>query len=66
LRREDEAAVVFCASKKTIAAGVPMAKLIFGASPALGMIVLPLILYHQLQLFVCSFLARRYARAALK
>jgi solute carrier family 10 (sodium/bile acid cotransporter), member 7 len=61
-KREDEIAIVFCGSKKTLASGVPMAALIFGQNPALGMIVLPIMLYHQLQLFVCSWLAHRYAR----
>jgi len=59
---EDEIAAVFCASKKTMASGVPMAKLLFGAHPSLGLILLPVMLYHQLQLFVCSMLANRYAR----
>jgi sodium/bile acid cotransporter 7 len=63
-KREDEIATVFCGSKKTLASGVPMATLIFGAHPALGMIVLPIMLYHQLQLFVCSALAHRYAQRA--
>lgn len=63
-KREDEIATVFCGSKKTLASGVPMAALIFGPIPALGMIVLPIMLYHQLQLFVCSWLAHRYARDA--
>lgn len=62
---EDEITTVFCGSKKTLASGVPMAKLIFGATPALGVIVLPLMFYHQLQLFVCSVLAQRYARRAI-
>jgi len=61
--RKDEIAVVFCGSKKTLASGIPMAALIFGSNPALGMIVLPIMLYHQLQLFVCSIMAHRYARA---
>lgn len=59
---EDEIAAVFCGSKKTMASGVPMAKLLFGAHPSLGLILLPIMLYHQLQLFVCSLLAARYAR----
>lgn len=59
---EDEITIVFCGSKKTLASGVPMATLLFGASPSLGMIVLPIMFYHQLQLFVCSLLAARYAR----
>ena len=58
---EDEIAAVFCGSKKTLASGVPMARLLFGAHPALGLIVLPLMFYHQLQLIVCSVLAERYA-----
>jgi sodium/bile acid cotransporter 7 len=61
-KREDEIAIVFCGSKKTLASGIPMAALIFGAHPSLGMIVLPIMLYHQLQLFVCSVLAHRYAQ----
>lgn len=59
---EDEVAAVFCGSKKTMASGVPMAQLIFGANPALGVIVLPIMFYHPIQLFVCSVLADRYAQ----
>jgi len=62
MSREDEIAAIFCGSKKTLAAGVPMAQLIFGATPALGLILLPIIVYHQLQLLVCSVLATRWAR----
>lgn len=61
--REDEITLVFCGSKKTLASGMPMAKLLFGAHPALGVIVLPIMIYHQIQLFVCAMLARRYAAA---
>lgn len=59
---EDEIAAVFCGSKKTMASGVPMAKLLFGAHPSLGLILLPIMFYHQLQLFACSMLANRYSR----
>jgi sodium/bile acid cotransporter 7 len=62
---EDEITTVFCGSKKTLASGVPMARVIFGSHPALGVIVLPLMFYHQLQLFVCSVMAQRYARRAI-
>lgn len=61
LDKEDEIAAVFCGSKKTLASGVPMARLLFGAHPSLGLIVLPLMFYHQLQLILCSVLAERYA-----
>ena len=58
---EDEIVAVFCGSKKTLASGMPMAKLLFGGSAAMGVLVLPIMLYHQLQLFVCAVMARRYA-----
>ncbi|MBV8037378.1 bile acid:sodium symporter family protein [Roseateles sp.] len=58
--REDEIAIVFCGSKKTLASGVPMAQILF-AGQAVGLLVLPLMLFHQLQLMVCAPLARRYA-----
>jgi len=56
----DESAAVFCGSKKSLANGIPMAKLLFPGTP-IGAIVLPVMIYHQLQLLVCSTLARRYA-----
>ena len=62
LARADRIAAVFCGSKKTLASGVPMAKLMFGASPALGVILLPIMIYHPLQLVVCGFLAERWGR----
>ncbi|GAB3626040.1 bile acid:sodium symporter [Pandoraea terrae] len=65
--REDQITIVFCGSKKSLASGIPMAKVLFAGGP-LGAIVLPLMLFHQMQLMVCAVLARRYAnqqRAAL-
>lgn len=56
----DEIAIVFCGSKKSMASGIPMAAILFPGH-ALGLIVLPLMLFHQIQLFVCAVLARRYA-----
>jgi solute carrier family 10 (sodium/bile acid cotransporter), member 7 len=61
--REDEITIVFCGSKKSLASGVPMAKVLFPAH-ALGMIVLPIMLFHQIQLMTCAVLARRYAERA--
>lgn len=60
LAREDRIAMVFCGAKKSLAAGVPMAKLIFGAHPALGMILLPLMVYHTVQLVAGGMLAQRW------
>ncbi|PSU48915.1 bile acid:sodium symporter [Photobacterium frigidiphilum] len=62
--REDEITAVFCGTKKTLAAGVPMAKVIFGANPMLGMILLPIMFYHQIQILYCAILANRYAKEA--
>ncbi len=59
--KEDEIAIVFCGSKKSMASGIPMANILFPGQ-AVGAIVLPLMLFHQIQLFVCATLAQRYAR----
>ncbi|QTC92621.1 bile acid:sodium symporter family protein [Brevundimonas goettingensis] len=58
--KEDEIAIVFCGSKKGMVSGIPMAAILF-AGQAVSLIVLPLMLFHQIQLFVCAVLARRYA-----
>lgn len=62
--REDEVAIVFCGSKKSLASGIPMAKILFAGNPAIGMIVLPVLIYHQIQLMVCALIAQRYARGS--
>lgn len=59
--KEDEITIVFCGSKKSLASGIPMARVLF-AAPAVGAMVLPLMVFHQLQLMVCAVLAQRYAR----
>lgn len=58
---KDRIAAVFCGSKKTLASGVPMAQLIFGTSPALGLILLPIMIYHPLQLAIGGMLADHWA-----
>jgi len=60
LNTADETAVVFCGSKKSLASGVPMASVLFPKA-LLGPMVLPLMLFHQMQLMVCAVLAQRYA-----
>lgn len=60
---ENDIVLQFCGSKKSLASGVPMASVIFPAS-SVGIIVLPLMIYHQIQLFTCTLLARRYGRRA--
>jgi len=60
LSTEDRIAAIFCGSKKTLASGIPMAHLIFGANPALGLILMPIMLYHPLQLAVGGVLAQHW------
>ena len=62
LDRADSITAVFCSGQKTLAAGAPMAGLIFGSHPALGLILLPILLYHPLQLMVHGVLAARWRR----
>ncbi|MFB7914330.1 bile acid:sodium symporter family protein [Streptomyces sp. NPDC056061] len=60
--REDRIAIQFAGSKKSLASGLPMASVIFGAQASLA--VLPLMLFHQMQLMVCAVLAKRRSRDA--
>jgi sodium/bile acid cotransporter 7 len=59
-RKADEIAIVFCGSKKSLASGVPMAGVLFPPA-VVGPLIVPLMLFHQIQLMVCAVLARRYA-----
>ncbi|MEW4452159.1 bile acid:sodium symporter family protein [Bremerella sp. JC817] len=56
----DRIAAIFCGSKKSLATGVPMAQLMFGAGPSLALILLPIMIYHPLQLIICGTLASRW------
>jgi sodium/bile acid cotransporter 7 len=57
----DEITIVFCGSKKSLANGIPMANVLFPVA-TVGAMVLPLMIFHQVQLMVCAVLAQRYAR----
>jgi sodium/bile acid cotransporter 7 len=63
LDRADAIVLQFCGSKKSLASGVPMAGVLFPPAQV-GAILLPLMLFHQVQLMACALLARRYARQA--
>ncbi|SON59751.1 hypothetical protein MSIMFI_01235 [Mycobacterium simulans] len=63
LDRGDAIVLLFCGSKKSLAAGLPMAWVFFDAA-TVGLIMLPLMLFHQIQLVVCSMIASRLAREA--
>ena len=61
--KPDEIAIVFCGSKKSLASGVPMAGILFPAA-SVGLMILPLMLFHQIQLMACAVIAQRYADRA--
>lgn len=61
--RGDRIAIQFCGTKKSLATGLPMALVLFPGQPV-GLLVLPLMVFHQVQLMACSVLAARYAREA--
>ena len=61
--REDAIAIQMCGTKKSLATGLPMAMVLFAGQP-IGLLMLPLMVFHQMQLMVCSVLASRYGRQA--
>ncbi len=58
--REDRITIVFCGSKKSLAVGAPMMMAIFGALD--NNLLLPLMVFHQVQLMACAQLARIWHR----
>jgi sodium/bile acid cotransporter 7 len=63
--KADEITVVFCGSKKSLASGVPMAGVLFPAA-TVGLVLLPVMLFHQVQLMACAAIAQRYARRPIE
>jgi sodium/bile acid cotransporter 7 len=61
--KADEIALVFCGSKKSLASGAPIAAAMLSPAVA-GVAMIPLMVFHQIQLMVCAALAQRYAQRA--
>ncbi|MGH3459564.1 bile acid:sodium symporter family protein [Aeromicrobium sp.] len=59
--RPDRVAMLFCGSNKSLASGLPLATVLFPGD-TLALLLLPLMLYHQLQIVAGAFLATRLAR----
>jgi solute carrier family 10 (sodium/bile acid cotransporter), member 7 len=55
----DRTALIFCGSQKTLAAGAPIAQVLFGQHAGLGLILLPLVIYHAVQLVAGAAMAER-------
>lgn len=60
--REDKITAVFCGSKKSLVHGTVMSKVLFPNAAAAGIILLPLMMYHALQLMAASIIAQSMAR----
>jgi solute carrier family 10 (sodium/bile acid cotransporter), member 7 len=59
--KADEIVAVFCGSKKSLASGAPIAAAILSPAVA-GVAIIPLMVFHQLQLMACAAIAQRYAQ----
>lgn len=62
--REDKVTVLFCGSKKSLVQGAVMGKVLFPDPVLLGLVLLPVMLYHGLQLLAGSALAERMGRGS--
>ncbi len=62
LKPAEQIVMLFCGGQKSLATGVPLAKVIFGAHPGLGLILLPIMIFHPTQLFICGALGQRHLR----
>jgi len=57
-------AILFCGSKKSLATGIPMAQVMFSGHPGMGLILLPIMIYHPLQLVICGVMANRWKNSS--
>ncbi|MDR3094791.1 MAG: bile acid:sodium symporter [Bacteroidales bacterium] len=59
MNREDTITAQFCASKKSLVHGTAMSKVIFAGYSGAGLMLLPILLYHALQLMIVSAIAHK-------
>ena len=59
-KREDKITALFCGSQKSLVHGTVFANILFAGFHAAGLILIPLMLFHSLQIFVISIIAARY------
>ncbi|MDP8995142.1 MAG: bile acid:sodium symporter [Pseudomonadota bacterium] len=60
---DSRSAILFCGSVKSLASGAPMARILFPGAAA-GLVILPVMIFHTLQLIVCAWIAARIAQSA--
>jgi sodium/bile acid cotransporter 7 len=61
---EDKITAVFCGSKKSLVHGSVMAKVLFKGMATMSIFIVPIMIYHSLQLIVFSIIAQRYRKKA--
>jgi sodium/bile acid cotransporter 7 len=62
--REDTITALFCGSKKSLVQGTVMSKVLFPDARIAGVVLLPLMLYHALQILIASIIAQALSRRA--
>lgn len=62
LKTEDKITAQFCGTKKSLVHGSVMVKVIFGNSANTGLLLLPIMLFHSLQLLLIAYFAERYRK----
>jgi len=61
IARRDRVPVVFCASQKTLALGITFVGILFENDPNVGLISLPLVIYHPAQILIGGWMAPKFA-----
>jgi solute carrier family 10 (sodium/bile acid cotransporter), member 7 len=61
-KEEDKITAIFCGSKKSLVHGTVMSKIILVGNDAIGLILLPLMFYHALQLMAAAIITQRWSR----
>jgi len=64
--REDSITAIFCGSKKSLVHGTVMSKVLFHNTAGVGIIILPLMMYHALQLMAASIIAQGMSRQVIE
>ena len=59
---EDSITAQFCGTKKSLVHGTVFSKILFPASYPVGLVLLPLMLFHALQIFIISIIASKLAK----
>ena len=61
-KREDQITAQFCSSKKSLVHGTIFSKILFPSNYAMGVILLPIMLFHALQIFIISIIATKLGK----